>query len=474
VRLDPRPDDLVCRARIPQPDAKPRQANMKTLLTLAGELAERKTTSQALVEDALMRIAVPSGEGARVFLRTHRESALAEAKASDALRAHAIVPSPLAGIPVSVKDLFDVAGDITRAGSKALADAAPAKADATAVRRLRQAGAIIVGRTNMVEFAFSGLGLNPHYGTPKNPWDRATGRIPGGSSSGAAVSVSDGMAAMGLGTDTGGSVRIPAALCGLTGFKPTARRIPKDGTFPLSATLDSIGPIAPSVACCALVDSILAGDAPQVPPALPLKGLRLGVVQDYVLEDLDSGVAEAFGKALARLSQAGASVTDVRFEVLQRLPQINRKGGLLVAEAYAVHRDLIARRKADYDPRVASRALRGADMSAADYIEVLTERAAMIADSARLAAPYDALLMPTVVMVAPAIAPLEADDQLYGRTNLAMLRNPSVVNFLDGCALSIPCHEPGQGPVGLMVVGQNGEDRRLLAVGLALESALRQ
>jgi aspartyl-tRNA(Asn)/glutamyl-tRNA(Gln) amidotransferase subunit A len=447
---------------------------MKTLSALAGELAARMTTSQALVEDALMRIAVPSGEGARVFVRTHRESALAEAKASDELRAHGIVPSPLAGIPVSVKDLFDVTGDITRAGSKALADTAPATTDATAVRRLRQAGAIVVGRTNMVEFAFSGLGLNPHYGTPKNPWDRATGRIPGGSSSGAAVSVSDGMAAMGLGTDTGGSVRIPAALCGLTGFKPTARRIPKDGTFPLSSTLDSIGPIARSVACCALVDSILAGGVPQVPPALPLKGLRLGVVQDYVLEGLDGAVADAFGKALTRLSHGGASLTDVRFEGLLRLPQINQKGGLVVAEAYAVHRRLIARRKADYDPRVASRTLRGAEMSAADYIDLLDQRAALIADSARLAAPYDALLMPTVVMVAPAIAPLEADDQLYGKTNMAILRNPSLVNFLDGCALSIPCHPPGQGPVGLMAVGQSGEDRRLLAVGLALESALRQ
>jgi aspartyl-tRNA(Asn)/glutamyl-tRNA(Gln) amidotransferase subunit A len=156
------------------------------------------------------------------------------------------------------------------------------------------------------------------------------------------------------------------------------------------------------------------------------------------------------------------------------LPQINQKGGLVVAEAFQLHRDLIARRKADYDPRVASRILRGADMSAADYIELLTGRDAMIAESARLAAPYDALLMPTIAMVAPAIAPLEADDQLYGKTNLAILRNTSVVNFLDGCALSIPCHQPGQGPVGLMVVGQRGEDRRLLAVGLALESALRQ
>ena len=446
---------------------------MKPIMALAGDLAAGKTSSQALVEDALVRIAAPAGEGARVFLRTHREVALAEARASDTLRAHAYVPSPLAGIPESVKDLFDVAGDITRAGSNALADSAPAGSDAAVVRRLRQAGAIIVGRTNMVEFAFSGLGLNPHYGTPKNPWDRAVGRIPGGSSSGAAISVTDGMAAMGLGTDTGGSVRIPAALCGLAGFKPTARRISKAGTFPLSTTLDSIGPIAASVSCCALVDSLLADDAPQLPPALPLKGLRLGVVQDYVLDGLDRDVAQAFGAALARLSRAGASVSELRFEALLQLPQINHKGGLVVAEAYAVHRELIARRKDAYDPRVVSRTLRGADISAAEYIDVLSRRAAMIAESARLAAPYDALLMPTVTMVAPPIAPLETDDQLYGKTNLAMLRNPSVVNFLDGCALSIPCHEPGSAPVGLMVVGQSGEDRRLLAVGLALESALR-
>ncbi|TSA17682.1 MAG: amidase [Betaproteobacteria bacterium] len=446
---------------------------MKPIMALAGELASNKTTSQALVEEALARIAAPTGEGARVFLRTYGDAALAEARASDALRAHGIVPSPLAGIPVSIKDLFDVAGDITRAGSKLLSDSAPAKADAIVVRRLRQAGAVIIGRTNMVEFAFSGLGLNPHYGTPKNPWDRTTGRIPGGSSSGAAVSVSDGMAAMGLGTDTGGSVRTPAALCGLSGFKPSASRVAKDGTYALSTTLDSIGPIARSVACCALADSILAGVAPQVPLALRLKGLRLGVLQDYVLDGLDSAVAQAFGKALERLSQAGALVSDLRFEALRRLPQINRKGGLVVAEAYALHRELIARRQAEYDPRVASRTLRGADMSAADYIDVLNERAAMIAESARLAAPYDALLMPTVIMVAPAIAPLETDDQLYASTNLAMVRNPSVVNFLDGCALSIPCQQPGEAPVGLSLVGQHGEDRRLLAIGLALESALR-
>ena len=446
---------------------------MKTIHELAAELAAGKTSSRALVEQALARIADPAGEGVRVFLHAHADAALLQATASDQLRSRGIVPSPLAGIPVSVKDLFDIAGEVTRAGSRVRDDAAPAVADAAVVSRLRQAGAIIVGRTNTVEFAFSGLGLNPHYGTPRNPWDRATGRIPGGSSCGAAVSVADGMAAMGLGTDTGGSVRIPAALCGLTGFKPTARRIPKEGTFPLSATLDSIGPIAQSASCCALIDSILAGLEPQVPAPLPLAGLRLGVVKDYVLDGLDAAVAQAFEQALARLSKAGARISEVCFAALERLPHINRNGGMVLPEAYAIHRELIAARRAGYDPRVASRVLHGAEVRAADYIDVQIERAAMIADSARIAAPFDAWLMPTVVMVAPAIAPLEADDRLYNQTDYVILRNPSVVNFLDGCALTIPCHAPGAGPVGLSVVGQGGEDRRLLAIGLAVEGALR-
>jgi aspartyl-tRNA(Asn)/glutamyl-tRNA(Gln) amidotransferase subunit A len=447
---------------------------MRTLSELGADLAAGNTTSQALVEAALARIADPAGEGARVFLRTHGATALARARECDALRADGIVASPLAGIPVSVKDLFNEAGEVTHAGSRVLADAPPAIADASVVHRLRLAGAIIIGRTNTVEFAFSGLGLNPHYGTPKNPWDRATGRIPGGSSCGAAVSVADGMAAMGLGTDTGGSVRIPAALCGLAGFKPTARRVPTAGTFPLSTSLDSIGPIAHSVACCALVDSILAGLAPDVPDALPLQGLRLGLVRDHVLEGLDADVAAAFADALGRLSRAGARVTDLRFAALNRLPYINRNGGLILPEAYAIHRDLLARRLAGYDPRVSVRALQGANVRAADYLEVLSARAAMIAEAAALAAPFDAWLMPTVAMVAPAIAPLEADDDLYNEVDAHILRNTSVVNFLDGCALTIPCHEPGTGPVGLMVVGQGDEDRKILAVGRAIEAALRR
>lgn len=446
---------------------------MKPLLSIAADLAAGRTSSQALVEEALARIDAPEGEGARVYRQVSRAAAMAAARASDQLRAQGIVASPLAGIPVSAKDLFDVAGETTRAGSVVLADAPPAAHDALVVQRLRAAGAIIMGRTNTVEFAFSGLGLNPHYGTPKNPWDRATGRIPGGSSAGAAVSVADGMAAMGLGTDTGGSVRIPAALCGLTGFKPTARRIPKDGTFPLSHTLDSIGPIVRSVACCALTDSILAGLAPEVPEALPLAGLRLGVVQDYVLEGLEDPVAQAFDRALGRLSSAGAQIITVRFPALGELPHINRNGGLVLPESYAIHRILIGARQAEYDPRVAMRILRGAKMSAADYIEVQTRRAAMISESTRIAAPFDALLMPTVPLLAPSIASLAHDDQRYNQADNAILRNTSVVNFLDGCALTIPCHEAGAGPVGLMMVGQGDGDRRLFAVGLAVEAALQ-
>ncbi|HET8608322.1 MAG TPA: amidase [Burkholderiales bacterium] len=444
-----------------------------TLAELAALLAAGKTTSRTLTEQALAGIDDPAGEGVRTFTSVHRETALAQAQVSDELRAHGIVPSLLAGIPVSVKDLFDIGGETTRAGSRVLADAPPATADADCVMRLRQAGAVIIGRTNMTEFAYSGLGLNPHYGTPKNPHDRATGRIPGGSSSGAAVSVADGMAAVAIGTDTGGSVRIPAALCGLTGFKPTARRIPGRGMLPLSTTLDSIGPIARSVACCAIVDRILSGENDVQVHALPIAGLRLGVVRDYVLNDLDDEVMTAFDDALGRLSAAGARIEDCEFPELNELPAINAGGGFSAAEAWAWHRDLLSRRGAEYDPRVAARIAGGAQMSAADYIELGQQRARMIDAGRRRTEPFDALVMPAVACVAPAIAAVINDDDAYHRANRLILRNPAVVNFIDGCALSIPCQEPGKLPVGLMLADTTLRDGHLLSVGLAIEAALR-
>jgi len=246
-----------------------------TVLELAADLAAGRTSSRELVEAALTRIADPTGEGARTFVKVYADSARAAADAQDALRRAGYVASPLAGLPVSIKDLFDVAGEVTLAGSKALDDRPPAAGDCPVVARLRAAGAVLVGRTNMTEFAFSGVGINPHYGTPGNPHDRSL--VPGGSSSGAAVSVGDGQAVVAIGSDTGGSVRIPAALCGLTGFKPTQYRVSRDGVAPLSTTLDSIGPLANSIACCAIADAVMAGEPPEPPAAAPVAGMRLAV-----------------------------------------------------------------------------------------------------------------------------------------------------------------------------------------------------
>src|SRR6266849_2566136 len=271
---------------------------VRPIAALARELAEGETTSRKLVEAALARIADAGGEGGRAFTKVHAQGALLAAGASDRLRKEGVVPSPLAGLPVSIKDLFDIAGEVTTAGSKILRDAPPATADAVAVARLRAAGAVVIGRSNMTEFAFSGIGINPHHGTPANPYDRGKRRIPGGSSSGAAVSVADGMAAFALGTDTGGSVRIPAALCGITGFKPTRARVPLVGAFPLSTTLVSFSATAPTAACCATVFQILAGEEPRPLAAAALPGLRLGIPKNYMLEDLDIEVMHAFDAAM--------------------------------------------------------------------------------------------------------------------------------------------------------------------------------
>ncbi|MCX4160828.1 MULTISPECIES: amidase [Paraburkholderia] len=444
------------------------------LAQLAADLSAGRTTSRALVETALERIADPAGQGSTVFMHVDADSARAAADAHDRLRAAGTVLSPLAGIPVSVKDLFDIEGQVTRAGSRVLADAPPATADAIAVARLKRAGAVIVGRTNMSEFAFSGLGLNPHYGNPLSPYRRSEPgdeRISGGSSSGAAASVADGMAAIALGTDTGGSIRIPAALCGLTGFKPTAERIPKQGGVPLSSTLDSFGPIGVSVACCALVDRMLAGLEPRVPAARPLEGVRLGVLTNYVTDGVEPAVTEAVDMALKHLEAAGAIVKEVRFAPLDRLAEINRFGFSPI-EAYAWHRPLLEKHRDLYDPRVLVRILKGQPASAADYLDLLAERHAMLEAARALWQRFDAVVAPTVPVVPPRVADLIDDDEAFGRTNALILRNPSAFNFLDTCALSLPCHRRGDAPVGLMLAGAPHNDDALLALGRAAEAVL--
>lgn len=436
------------------------------------ELAAGKATSRELVETCLAAAVDISGQGARTFTRIDSDSALRTADLVDKRRRAGGALGLLLGLPISVKDLFDVAGEPTPAGSIVLADAPPATRDAAAVARLRDAGAVLVGRTNMTEFAFSGLGLNPHYGTPRNPYDRINGRIPGGSSSGAAISVTDGMAAAAIGTDTGGSVRIPAALCGLTGFKPTARRIPMQGVLPLSSSLDSVGPIAPTVACCARIDAVLSGDpyAPLIPS--DVTQLRLGVLQGYVLDDLDVDVARRFEVAVSVLSNAGANLREVRFAALDEIPGCYANGGIPAFEAYAWHRQLIAAHSELYDPRVLVRILRGKEISEGQYVELIRARRRIISDAERAFTESDVWLLPTVPRIAPLISGLVSDDAAYMQANAMMLRNSSIFNFLDGCALSIPCHLPGEAPVGLMLAAPSGRDHQLLRIGAAIEAVL--
>jgi aspartyl-tRNA(Asn)/glutamyl-tRNA(Gln) amidotransferase subunit A len=444
---------------------------MWTVAGLSRDLAEGRTTSRKLVEEALARIADPAGEGARAFLKVYADDARAEAEHADRLRRRGVVRSPVDGLPVSLKDLYDVAGDVTRAGSKLLADAPPAAADAPAVARLRAAGAVLIGRTNMVEFAFGAVGLNPHYGTPKNPWDRKTGRVPGGSSSGAAVAQADGMAVMSLGSDTRGSIRQPAALCGVVGWKPTQRRVPREGAFPLSYTLDTVGPLANSVGCCAAYDAVLAAEPGSPLPEVPARGLRLLVPQGALLEDLAPEVARAFEAALKKLAAAGAVITEAPVPAFDRQAEYFKGGGFAGAEAYAIHRRW-EKRLAEYDPLVAKRVLFGKDIGVADYIDLGLLRADYIRTVEALAAPFDAMLMPTSPALAPAIAEAAASDEAYFHWNFRILRNVGVVNFLDGCALSLPCHAPGTAPVGLSVFGPALSDRRVLASAAAIERVL--
>ena len=432
-----------------------------TILQLAADLAASRTTSRKLTEAALARIEDPKGEGKRAFIKVYKAQALAAANASDALRKAGIVPSPLAGLPVSIKNLCNVAGETTLAGSKALDDAPPAKQDAPVVARLRAAGAVVVGSTNMSEFAFSGVGANPHYGTPGNPADRK--RVPGGSSSGAAVSVGDQMAVAALGTDTGGSVRIPSAVCGLVGLKPTARRVPIDGVVPLSTSLDSIGPLANSVECCAIVDAVFAGKPIVVPEAARLSGLRFGIPRQFVMDDLDAVVANAFERACKALSAQGAKIEQVDLPQLNELPAINAKGGFAASEAYAWHQKLIARRGNLYDPFVHPRIMRGKEMSAADYIDLLHARADLQKRVSAVTQNYDAVISPTCAITAPTLEEV-ATPEGFTKKNLLLLRNTTIGNFLDRCAISLPCHAAGELPVGFMLMAESMTDKRLLAM----------
>src|SRR6202171_2511727 len=446
--------------------------NAPTLASLADDLESGRTRARKLVDECLARIADPSGEGARTFIHVDAEAAIEAAEAMDRLREVKAAPSRYAGIPVSIKDLFDIKGQVTRAGSRAMEDSAPAEADATVVARLRRAGFIVIGRTNMTEFAYSGIGINPHYGTPKSAWNRSVGHVPGGSSSGAAVSIADGMAFGALGPDTGGSCRIPAAFNGIVGYKPTQRRIPLDGGVPLSFSLDSFGPLARTVHCCAVLDAVLANEPIVALQPRPIKGMRLAVPTTVALDELDDAVARTFGRALETLSRQGALIERIEVPEFRDVAAMNTKGGFAAAESYAWHRYLIAGSGDVYDPRVSSRILRGESISAADYIDLLNARKSLIARATVRLAPYDAVIMPTTANTPPRIADL-ADDKAFTKANLLSLRNCTLINMIDGCAISLPAHREGEVPVGVMVAASGGSDRRVFELAAGMESVIR-
>ncbi|QCK86898.1 amidase [Phreatobacter aquaticus] len=424
------------------------------------------------LEKALAGINDSASDGRVTFTKVYTERARAEADAADQRAKAGVRLSPLDGWVISIKDLFDVAGETTTAGSSILRGHAPALADAPTVARLRRAGTVIVGKTNMSEFAFSGIGINPHFGTPGNAADKS--RVPGGSSAGAGVSVAEGTSRMGLGSDTGGSIRIPAALNGCVGFKPTENRIPKDGAFPLSYALDSIGPLARSVADCAATDAVLANEEPWTLTPAPLNGLRLAIPRGRLFSQMEPEVERGFDGSVARLTKAGALVSDISIEdLLQELADAMAKAPFVAIEAAAIHADWLEDRARDFDPRVLARIRVGAKAGAADYIRLVNKRKELILRMRDRLADVDALILPTTPIRAPKIFDLISSDDQFWAANGLVLRNTTVGNIFDFCGISIPCPQTKGLPVGFMMTALAGQDRRLLRMAAAVEAAFK-
>ncbi|RWB52504.1 amidase [Mesorhizobium sp.] len=408
----------------------------------------------------------------RVYTKLYVGAARAAATAADARHKAGVSLGPLDGTIVSIKDLFDVAGEPTRAGSLMFATAMPAARDAAIVRRLRQAGAVILGKTNMTEFAFTAIGDNLHYGTPGNAADASL--IPGGSSSGAAVAVGEGSSDISIGSDTGGSVRIPASLNGVVGFKPTARRVPLAGAFPLSATLDSIGPLARSVADCMAADAIMAGEEPTSLQPIPLAGLRVGIPRGVLFDETQAEVAAAFEQCIGKIGQVGGRVADLPIDdLIAEMRAATKRASIASMEGAEVHADwLAAGASVPVDPHVSGPLSRALTIPASAYIRTIRRRTELVAAMKERLQAIDVLALPTVPMVAPSIAAMAGDEALRDRTEGLLLRNTQVANQFDLCAISLPL--PGvRLPAGLMLVARNGHDRRLLGIAAVVEALLR-
>jgi aspartyl-tRNA(Asn)/glutamyl-tRNA(Gln) amidotransferase subunit A len=447
-----------------------------TMKTIADHIAAFQKQPELVVETVetqLARAKDTNGEGSRVFLSLNA-TAIRESAQQSMQRYRDGAARVLEGVTISIKDLFDVTGEVTTAGSTVLRSRAPASEDAPAVARLREAGAILVGRTNMTEFAFSGIGINPHYGTPRNVWDRradGTGRIPGGSSSGGGVSVADGMCVAALGSDTGGSVRIPAALNGVFGFKPTAYRVPVVGSVPLSVLSDSMGPIANSIDDCVRIDAVLSNEKLAIAD-VDLRGVKLLRPQSVIWQQLDPEVERATLVAIERLRQAGATIVDAPLEVLDEVYKFaSTTGSALVLDW---HNENIGVNGEKYDPLVWQRMLLGKDATREQMSRSLANRRFWIDRMNMALADYDAVICPTCACIAPEIAPLANNDEVFFAANSRILRNTNWVNALDGCAATIPVHARGEAPVGLQIVGSHAADTRILSIAKSVEIVLQQ
>lgn len=422
------------------------------------------------LEMILARVAARADEE-RVFTKLYVEAARVAADSADARRKVGVTLGPLDGTIVSIKDLFDVAGEPTTAGSLMLRNTAPALRDATVVSRLRQASAVVLGKTNMTEFAFTAIGDNLHYGTPGNAAD--TSRIPGGSSSGAGVSVGEGTCEISIGSDTGGSVRIPASLNGVVGFKPTARRVPLTGAYPLSATLDSIGPLARTVAQCAAADAAMAGEA--MPALLPfsLAGLRIGIPRGVLFEDTEPEVAAGFERCIRALDQSGARVVDPPIDdLIAEMRTATKRASIASMEGAEVHANwLSVGASVPVDPHVSGPLSRALAIPASVYIRTIRRRGELAAAMVERLASIDVLALPTVPIVAPSIATMASDEALRNKAEGLLLRNTQVANQFDLCAISLPMPDMTL-PAGLMLVARNGHDHHLLRIAAGVERLL--
>lgn len=427
-------------------------------------LSRSTVSARDKLEQSLAAIAAGDGHA---FVKLYTNTARQEADASDRRAREGNLLGPLDGKIISIKDLFDVAGEPTLAGSLMRRNAPATVKDAVIVERLRNAGAVIPGKTIMTEFAFTAVGLNPHYPVAGNAVDSSC--VAGGSSTGAGISVADGTSEISIGSDTGGSIRIPAALNGVVGFKPTAKRVPLQGAFPLSPSLDSIGPLARSVADCALADAIMAGEKIVDLESVPLTGLRMGMPRGTVLDALQPDIAKAFENSLRLCERAGAVLVECTLDdLIHEMADATTVGSIAGIEGSRVHADWLNDTGLDVDPRVQRPLLRRLSVSEVDYIELMQKRQALVRKMDGFIASYDLLAMPTSPIAAPLIASVVEDDEIYKRTEGLLLRNPQIANQFDLTAISLPMPDLAL-PAGLMLFARHGADRRLLSMAMSVE-----